>query len=160
MAEGIEGPQPGSTKTEKQERPGGPVRQKPIEIGGIFYDPSVPPKLYKTPDGGQEYRGGKVLDNDEAYSMMFWAQKRPEGLREAMEQYLDSAIKTGEFSSFAGATKTPEGKVELDQDSKEKLSAYRMLAREKGYAIGPFKYNEGATTVQAPITKAGPVGTK
>lgn len=137
MSEGGEGVKPSvQTTPEAPKRPGGPLRAKPIEIGGVFYDPLHPPKLYQTPGGKQEFRGGKTLDKDEAYSMMFWAGKRPKGLREAMLQSLYSAIKTGKFSSFAGASETPDGRLALDQDSKEKLSAYRILAREQGYTIG------------------------
>jgi hypothetical protein len=133
--------------------PGGPLRERPLEINGVFYDPFHPPKLIQTPDGRQEYRGGRVLDKDEAYSMLFWQKDQPPGLREAMEQSLDTAIQKGVFSTFVGGTERPDGGFEFDQDSKEKLSAYRILARERKYQIGPFRYLHGSGTAQATIIK-------
>jgi hypothetical protein len=133
-------------------RPGGGIKTRPpIEMGGVYYDPLHPPKLYTRPDGQQEYRGGKVLDKDEAYSMMFWGEDQPPGLRETMVEIVNAAIKTGEFASFVGATKPPEGNFELNQASKMKLSAYRILAKEKGYTIDPFQYHENSGTVTAAI---------
>jgi hypothetical protein len=156
MPEEGEGPKISQPASEGRNRPGGPLRMRPVEIQGKYYDPYHPPKLYQTPEGKQEYRGGKALDKDEAYSMMFWVKDKPEGLKEAMASSVEIAVGSGEFSSFVGATKGPDGKFELEQDSKEKLSAYRLIAREKGYQIGSFKYHENAGTVTAPIAKLEP----
>lgn len=139
--------------TEAKKLPGGPLRMRPVEVDGTFYDPYHPPKLYQTADGKQEYRGGKVIDRDEAYSMMFWSRPIGPGLRESMMESIETAAQSGQFFSFAGVSKISGGKIELDQKSKEKLSAYRILAKEMGYVIGSFQYHEDAGTVQASITK-------
>ncbi len=133
--------------------PGGPLRTKPIEINGKYFDPLNAPKLIKTADGKQEYQGGRELDKDLAYSMKFWSQARPDGLREAMQQSIMTSVKKGTFSNFAGVE---EGTNELDEVTKEKLAAYRKLAEEMGYTIGSFKLNEDSGTVTAVITKTQP----
>lgn len=138
-------------KNEKK-RPGKELTIKPIEIDGIFYDPYNPPKLFEDSDGKKNYKGGKEIDRDEAYSMMFWSKERPDDLKDAMKDILNDSLKTGTVSIFAGAEESENG-FELEQESKEKLSAYRILAKELGYIIGPYKYNEKSGNVQATISK-------
>jgi len=140
--------------SELSKRPGGVVHAKPIEINNIFYDPLIPPKLHQSADGSQEYKGGKVISKDEAYSMMFWAKDQPKGLRKAMIINLESAAESGTFSSFVGVDNSDSDKIQFDQKSKEKLSAYRIMAEEKGYTIGSFRYIKRAGTAQAKIEKA------
>jgi len=72
-----------------------------------------------------------------------------------MQQSIESAIKLGIFSNFVGIIEGTDGKKQLDEATKEKLSAYRKLAEEMGYSIGPFKLHEKAGTVTAEI-KAQP----
>jgi hypothetical protein len=145
----------GEVQTTQIEKPlpGAPLRMKPVEINGKYYDPLYPPKLSKDVNGREEYVGGQEIDKDTAYSMRFWSQNRPRGLRDVMRETIDNAAQTGSFSMFAGAVK---GTNELDEASKEKLSAHRIIAKEMGYSIGGFKLNENAGTVVAPITKIQP----
>ena len=136
----------------EQKRPGGPVNFKPIAIGDVFYHPDFPPKIYTSESGETEYRGGKTISRDEAYSIMFWQQHQPDGLKEAMIENIQNAIKLGEIGHFVAATKTNKG-FDIEQSDKEKLSAYRILAKEIGYEIGPYKVNERSGNVTAKIKK-------
>lgn len=43
-------------------RPGGELRQTPLEIDEKLYDPFDPPKLYRNPDGSTEYKGGTEIN--------------------------------------------------------------------------------------------------
>jgi hypothetical protein len=138
-------------KNEKK-RPSKKLTIRPIEIEGKFYDPDNPPKLFEDSDGKKNYKGGKEISRDEAYSMMFWSKEKPDSLKDTMKDILNGSFKTGVISIFAGAEKHENG-FELEQESKEKLSAYRILAEELGYIIGPYKYNEKSGNVQATINK-------
>jgi len=142
------------TEENQRKRPGGELAIKPVEIEGVFYDPYDPPKLFEGPGGKKDYVGGKEITKDEAYSMMFWNKERAEGLRGAMEDNINNYLKAGFISIFVDAEKS-EGGFELKQESKEKLSAYRVLAEKLGYIIGPYKYNEKSGNVQAKISKKG-----
>lgn len=51
---------------DKPNRPGGPLKLRPVSIDGVDYDPYHPPKLYKKPDGTIKYRGGKPLKDSSA----------------------------------------------------------------------------------------------
>ncbi len=132
--------------------PGGPDSMRPIEINGTFYDPLEPPKLFRTPDGQDEWVGGKEIDRDEAYSQMFW-RNQPEGMKEAMTENIETGLKNGFMAIFVTATKQPNGRFELEHEPKKRLSAYRVLARKLGYVIDSYKYNENAGNVTAMITK-------
>lgn len=127
-------------------RPGGPLRQKSVSTEGVEYDPFHPPKLFQKPDGTQKLRGGKKLDKDEVYAARFWEEK-PEELREVM---IDNICQAAEKEGFIGSFVDPSGITEKD---KEKLSAYRQLARELGYEVGEFKFYPKAHTARAPIYK-------
>lgn len=127
-------------------RPGGPLRQKPISVGGVDYDPFHPPKIFQNTDGTEEIIGGRKFDKDEEYADRFWA-RRAKGSREVMVEYVHKAAqKDGFISSFVD----PSGITEKDR---EKLSAYRKLARELGYEVGDFKFSPDAYTAIAPIKK-------
>lgn len=93
---------------------------------------------------------GNSITKDQSYSDDFWSKRHPEGYKEAMMETIKIEITRGIFANFVSGTKTSNG-FELDEESKEKLSAYRILADEMGYVIGPFKYNENAGTVEAEI---------
>lgn len=100
----------------------------------------------------------REVDRDEEYSIMFWKHTKERGLnseavREQMLKSLEVGIQSGIFSIFVNVRKTPKGEVDFDEETKEKLSAYRMLAKEKGYSIGPFQYHEKSGTAQAQITR-------
>jgi hypothetical protein len=135
----------------KKIRPGGEGNRKVIELGGKFYDSLDPPEAHKTKDGDREYIG-KELDKDTAFSRLFWEKDQPEGLKEAMKETITRQIDGGKFFSSVGSEVNSEGNIELDQDSKEKLSAYRVLANEMGYEIGPYDL-VNKTTVEAKINK-------
>ena len=84
-------------------------------------------------------------DKDAEYSKRFW-EGQPDGMREAMIENIKSAASSGTFSMFA----IMEGFSEKD---KEKMSAYRSLAKEIGYEIGPIKLNRQTGTASAEIRK-------
>ncbi len=68
-------------------------------------------------------------------------------MRETMEEEIKKAFERGVFYSMA------TGDTEIDERTKEKLSAYRILAEGMGYIIGPFKWNKNSETVEANIIK-------
>jgi hypothetical protein len=132
-----------------------PVVLKPIEINGKFYDPFSRLQTTQGASGETIVVAGRELERDEAYSMMFWASGKPKGLREAMETNIRLAAPNGKFFSFASATEKAGGGYELDQESKERLSAYRKLAEQLGFGIGTYKFHKRAGTVEAEITNIG-----
>jgi hypothetical protein len=104
---------------------------------------------------------GNKLTRDESYAREFW-QKQPEGMKEAMQENIKSFISEGVFHSFVEpangksfdeSNKDQNGKQQLDEKSKQSLSAYRLLAEEMGYEIGSYILKENAKTVEATITK-------
>ena len=129
-------------------RPGVPLVQRPLEINGVFYDPLHPPRAYQKADRSMEYRGGKPLEREEAdrlYSERFW-QRQPKGVREAMIEN----IQKGAESGFIGSYVDPGG---ITDDDREKLSAYRNLAKELGYEVGEYKFESNSHMARAPIRK-------
>jgi hypothetical protein len=85
-------------------------------------------------------------DKDGEYSKKFWEKGKPEGLREAMIENIISATNTG----FIGIFVSLDGYTEND---KEKMSAYRVLAKEIGYEIGPYKLDRKTGVASADIRK-------
>lgn len=96
---------------------------------------------------------------DAVYAAQFWDQMSWDkgdvfatSMKEAMKTSIESAAKTigpdgnGQFSLFV----TPEGMAEKD---KQKISAYRELAKEMGFQIGPLKRNEKSGTATGTIRK-------
>lgn len=111
-----------------QIRPGGELYGRPVQgLDGHWYD------KYGTP-----------ISEDEEYSRRFWDKGQPKEMRSTMIGILESSIQNGHFSSFVD----PSGITEYD---KEKLSAYRILARELGYTIGQFSFNKKSYIATAPI---------
>lgn len=147
-------PEEMETKAISPRLPGGPVSEKPLESGGKFYDPLYPPKIQILPDGSQQVLAGsgQEIGRDEAYSRMFWVDQ-PTTMRETMKQNVEIAFRNGLMAMFVTGQKTPEGKIDIGQNDKEKLSAYRVLAKEMGYTIGSYEYKEKSGTVTATITK-------
>lgn len=47
-----------------QNRPGGPLNEKPLIIGGQAYDPLDPPKLSRGEDGTEQWIGGTPLQKN------------------------------------------------------------------------------------------------
>lgn len=143
-------------------RPGGELHIRPIVIDGTVYDPYGAPKLVSDADGNLSYVGGKPLesadtttpteetppDKDEEYARRFWERGRPEGLREVMTDIVRKAAEqeNGSIGSFV----SPEG---IDEKDREKLSAYRQLARSLGYEVGQYVFSPDGYTAQASIKK-------
>ena len=142
-----------SSDASSRERPGKALNELPIEINGHYYDPTQPPELVKLPDGTRKYIGGREINKDEAYSMFFWSKNQPRGLRDSMLDTIRRALASNSLDIFVSATKNSAGTFELDKSSKEKISAYRILALELGYKIGPASYKESVGVVTAPIEK-------
>ena len=95
---------------------------------------------------------GEVLDFNKAqdmdYAARFWARSQPTGMRENMMTIVESSANQNppQLASFID----PSGITEKD---KEKLSAYRVLAEEMGYEVGPYVLNNRSYTALAPIHK-------
>ena len=103
----------------------------------------------------------KNLNRDENYSRRFWARmtkgKRPEYLedkRQAMMGIINDAIakQNGRLSIFV--TRSLEGR--FDEEDREQLSAFRELAKEMGYVLGPMTHNGENETASGILTKIKP----
>lgn len=138
--------------SEIPKRPGGPLEESPLKIGDNFYDPEHPPKFGVDESGNEKYEGGKIISKDEAHSIMFWRHHKVPGLHETMIESVRSWIDSGTFRAFVSGEQTDKG-FELDQKSKEQLSAYRILAGELGYTIGSYTFHEKSGLVTATIVK-------
>jgi hypothetical protein len=118
----------------QQKRPGGELHTRPIQ--GV--------------DGQWQDGYGETISESEAkdseYASRFWQNNQSPGLREAMQDNIQSRAESGSFGIFVDS----QGITESD---KEKLSAYRQLAREMGYEIGPFRFNANSYTATAEIKK-------
>ncbi|MBN1168936.1 hypothetical protein JXA63_03510 [Candidatus Woesebacteria bacterium] len=118
---------------EPRKRPGGPLVEKPVQ----------------GKDGSWHYMGETIAEGDAvdiSYSIDFWRRyvhdtpKFRESLRNAMIGNIKKSIdEGGEFKTFVNH----DG---IDERDKEKISAYRRLAREFGYKIGEVKHKEGTAT--------------
>jgi hypothetical protein len=102
-------------------------------------------------DDGKWYdQFGELLpenaQRDLEYAARFWRGNQPSGLRETMQTNIEHACLHGQLASAV----SPHG---MTEDDKQKLSAYRVLAGELGYLVGPYKFHKGSGTVTAPITK-------
>jgi len=76
-----------------------------------------------------------------------WTEAQLSRLKQAMRESLIVAAETsGVFSELVGPGR-------ITEDWKQKLSAYRHLARESGYEMGPFRFNEATHMVIAEIHK-------
>lgn len=89
-----------------------------------------------------------VEERDAAYAARFWSNQ-PEGMREAMVTSIDSAASTGELGLFVD----PGGITEKDR---QRLSAYRALAKELGYDVGQYTFNPNSYAAIAPISRISP----
>jgi len=77
---------------------------------------------------------------------MFWSRDQPRGKREAIIDNIISASETGLIGCFVNSG----GITDYD---KERLSAYRILAKQMGYEIGEYKFNPRSGNVTAPIRR-------
>lgn len=95
---------------------------------------------------------GEALDSNKAqdmdYAARFWTRSQPTGMRENMMTIIESSANQDppQLASFID----PSGITEKD---KEKLSAYRVLAEEIGYEVGPYVLNKRSHTALAPLRK-------
>ncbi|MEK6952751.1 MAG: hypothetical protein AABX29_07085 [Nanoarchaeota archaeon] len=112
-------------------RPGGPLEGRPVSgIDGKWYD--------------QFGREIKFDPKDIKYSDLFWSRNQPRGIKEAMIDNIVSASEGGLFGCFVAAN----GITDYD---KERLSAYRVLAKQMGYEIGEYKFNARSGNATVPI---------
>lgn len=86
------------------------------------------------------------VGKDAEYARQFWERGQPEGMREAMIRNIVDAATTGTKGIFAGS-------AGFDERDKQKMSAYRELAREMGYEIGPFQLDRPTGVASAAIRK-------
>jgi len=93
----------------------------------------------------------KKIERDNEYSNKFWESQGEisDNVRENMKDIILDCVQRGEMAIFVGFEKN--GKI--DEKSKQKLSAYRVLAIEIGYYIGDFVIHREAGTVIAKIYK-------
>lgn len=83
---------------------------------------------------------------DEEYAKRYWT-RQPKGMKEVMEDYIrKSARERGLISHFVDPNKIAE-------DDKEKLSAFRLLAKQLGYEMGQYKFDKQTHTTTAEIKK-------
>jgi len=111
-----------------------------------------------------EILGEPISDNlskDQEYSRLFWERmtegKRPEyreNKRLNMMEIINDAVtkQKGRFSLFV--TRSPEGK--FDEADRENISAYREVAKEMGYILGPVTHNGGNETASGMLVKIKP----
>jgi len=94
----------------------------------------------------QAIPGDAGLDKDLPYAERFW-QRQPEGMREVMiENINEYALVSGLLTSFVNING-------IDEKDREKLSAYRALARELGYEVGEYVFYPRDGIAAAPIRK-------
>ncbi len=121
-------------KLERATRPGGALYGRPVRSNdGIWRD-----------------RFGERISGDFACDLelaaQFWREDRPRGLREAMKENIVEASRSGRFAIAI------DRKGQSD-DETLKLAAYKMLAMELGYEIGPYQFHANSGTATAVIRK-------
>jgi hypothetical protein len=84
--------------------------------------------------------------DDKEYARRYWI-RQPPGMREVMERNIKkSATEEGVIYHFVD----PQG---IKEDDKEKLSAFRILARQMGYDIGQYHFDKHAHVASAKVRK-------
>ena len=153
--------------------PGNELRQRPLAINGVAYDPYDPPKLYVSRDGHREYRGGTKLsgaaasrgqeararvgtatsnDRDVEYAERYWAKQSPQ-VRDARRNAMRESLRT---DAAAGAISVFVARDGITEDDKAHLSAIRIEAAALGYDLGPFAFNKRAGTATATLRQTRP----
>lgn len=121
----------------------------------------------KDSDGQWYNKLGEKISQDEAYSDLFWERQKKLGnkpeliekQKAAMAGIIKDCVKPGEtVGKFSHAIEQVGGMTQelekgIPESDKEKLSAYRVLAKELGYEIGLFQKNPENWTVTAEIKK-------
>lgn len=115
--------------TQPSKRPGGELHIRNIQ----------------QPDGTWKDGYGESLSpkdaRDMAYAARFW-ERQPDGMLQVAKENLAKATESGQFSMVI----SPNGP---DESDKEKMSAYRQLAKELGYDFGPFELHKNSHTITA-----------
>src|SRR3989339_183899 len=124
-------------------RPGGPLVGKPVQgLDGQWYN-QFGEKIEDT-------RRDQPRNKDADYAQRFWDKGQPKGFREVMIGNLHNSIKEGENEGVFRCSVSPQG---INDTDKEKLSAYRVLANELGYDMGPYQFNANSYIASAKIIK-------
>jgi len=85
---------------------------------------------------------------DQKFADKFWVNQ-PKDMKASMLKIIDGSRSKGVLS------------LSIDKQGQPRLSAYRILAQESGYKMGPFKVNPQSGTVQAKLVWVGkPRGVK
>ncbi len=118
---------------QKRKRPGDPLRERPVQ---------GPNRKW--------YAYGKRITHtpDKAYAFAFWKRiKKPvrKGVLAAIKENIQTAAKQGMLAINVGA--------EMDGIAKERLSAYREVAKTIGYTVGKFTHHKQSHSAIAPIMK-------
>jgi len=94
---------------------------------------------------------GKKMTKDEAYSSMFWSKYADSDLctrmQDSMTEILKSSFDKGMFNLFVS-------KSGIEQEDKERISAFRILANKSGYNLGELKFNPKSYTVSGKIDQS------
>ena len=100
--------------------------------------------------------GEKISDTetqDQIYAAKHWESlqsrgndKLVEGMRLAMQENIEKAVELGKIGLFVN-------KDGFDEKDKEKMSAYRQLAKRMGYEIGEWMLRKSDGIATAEIKK-------
>ncbi len=91
------------------------------------------------------------ISKDVAYAMRYWEKRTDPNTRKTMEEILTTALSKGAFHIAVYISPNPADGI--SEKDKEKLSAYRLLADEMGYELGPFVLQRDAGNVRSDIRK-------
>lgn len=117
----------------RSNRPGGPLVGKPIQgSDGRWYN--------------QFKEEIKFDPKNVKFSDLFWSRNQPTAKREAMMDNIISASGNGLLALIVDHG----GITDMD---KERLSAYRVLAKQMGYEVGLYRFNPASGNVTALICK-------
>jgi len=99
-------------------------------------------------------QGNEKRDADVDFSARYWDRHRASGWSDLqMDRRLESMKENILSGSATGSMSFLVGDDRITDEWREKLSAYRVLARQMGFDVGAFRFNPDAGTVTAPITK-------
>lgn len=130
-------PSPTPPNLTPPEETAAPVTSKPVEST----PPSAPPPT----------------ESEEELSRKFWTPDRPRSQQTFLAGIIKDAYdKDKSISLLVGLTHAPDGSLQLDEASRIRFAAYRVLARENGYEIGDPTMHEDSSNITAAITKTTP----
>lgn len=111
-------------------------------------------KPIEGPDGKWYNQFGEEVSRDEAFSSMYWGNLRMGGMKEkGIQEMQEQMRETLEKAAIEGNLSIFVDRNGLTQNDKEKLSAYRIQAKQFGYEISQFELNKDSGTVTAKISK-------